>query len=75
MTTVTRAEKKTSKPCGDISILIVTVLLSAFGILAIYSASRYVAEKQYGDAWYFVKKQVLGFVLGVVAMLICGKFN
>ncbi len=66
---------KESKSKGDISILILTTLLAAFGIVAIYSASRYVAETQYGDRWYFVKKQLLGFVLGLFAMLLCRKFR
>ena len=60
---------------GDVSILILTSVLAAFGVLAIYSASRYVAKTQYGDGLYFVKKQLLGFVLGVVAMLLCGRLN
>ncbi|MBQ8405964.1 MAG: FtsW/RodA/SpoVE family cell cycle protein [Clostridia bacterium] len=67
--------RKASKPRGDISILILTFALAAFGVLAIYSASRYVAKTQYGDEWYFVKKQLLGLVLGTVAMLACGRLN
>lgn len=55
--------------------LIVTAALAAFGVVAIYSASAYVAKTQYGDAWYFVKKQGIGFVLGVAAMLFCGRIN
>lgn len=50
-------------------------MIAGFGILAIYSASSYVAKKQYGDELYFVKKQVLGFVLGLIAMLACGKID
>ncbi len=44
-------------------------------MLAIYSASSYVAKTQYGDEWYFVKKQLIGFVLGLVAMFFCAKFD
>ena len=55
--------------------MILTFILAAFGVLAIYSASRYTAKTQYGDEWYFVKKQLLGLVLGAVAMLICGRIN
>lgn len=43
--------------------------------MAIYSASSYVAKTQYGDALYFVKKQLLGFVLGCVAMFFCTKLS
>ena len=35
----------------------------------IYSASSYVGEVQYGDSLYFVKKQLLGVVLGAAAMV------
>ena len=54
---------------------VLTCILSGFGVLAIYSASRYVAKTQYGNEWYFVNKQLLGFVLGVAAMLFCGRLN
>lgn len=64
-----------NKPQGDVWILIFTVLLSGFGVLAIYSASNYVAKTQYGDSWYFVKKQLIGFVLGQLAMFLCSKIN
>ena len=67
--------KKSSKLKGDSSILFLTVFLAAFGIVAIYSASNYVAKTQYGDEWYFVKKQVLGFVFGSAAMWICSRLN
>ena len=56
-------------------IIWLTVLLAAFGILAIYSASRYVAQTQYQDSFYFVKKQLIGFVLGLAAMFFCAKFD
>ena len=56
-------------------ILILTTVLSAFGVLAVYSASGYVAKTQYGDEWYFVKKQVLGFVFGLIAMIFCGRLK
>ena len=52
-----------------------TTVWAGFGVGAIYSASRYVAETQYGDAWYFVKKQLVGFVLGFIAMLVCGRLD
>lgn len=64
-----------NKQHGDVSILIITACLAGFGVLAVYSASWYVAETQYGDKFYFAKKQLIGFILGVVAMLVCGKVD
>lgn len=70
-----RSLTKRNRPLGDISILIITVILAGFGVVAIYSASGYVAKTQYGDEWYFVKKQLIGFVLGIGAMLFCGSLK
>lgn len=50
------------------SVLISTIALSLFGILMIYSASSYSAELHTGDAFFYVKKQTLGFVVGLVTM-------
>ncbi len=44
-------------------------------MVAIYSASNYVAKTQCGDSWYFVKKQLLGFALGLVAMFACARLD
>ena len=67
--------KRANKARGDISILILTTFLAAFGVVAVYSASGYVAKTQYGDEFYFAKKQALGFGLGLVAMWLCSRFD
>ncbi|MDE6505191.1 MAG: putative lipid II flippase FtsW [Clostridia bacterium] len=60
--------KKQHTKAGDIPLLICVVLMSVFGCVMIYSASSYTAEVQYGDSLYFVKKQIIGVVLGIAAM-------
>ncbi|MBQ5927325.1 MAG: putative lipid II flippase FtsW [Clostridia bacterium] len=64
-----------NKNYGDITIPIVTLLLSAFGVLMVYSASFYTAKTQYGDGFFFAKKQLIGFVIGTVAMFSVGKID
>lgn len=49
--------------------------IALFGLVAVYSASNYTALTTYGDRWYFVKKQALGFVIGLPLMVVCGKMN
>ncbi|MBE7101223.1 MAG: putative lipid II flippase FtsW [Clostridiales bacterium] len=68
-------KKKKNKKHGNILILILTVGLAFFSLIAIYSASGYVAKTQYGDAWYFVRKQGVGFAVGLVVMLFCCRFD
>lgn len=70
-----RAERTNRRAVGDLSIPVVTLLLAAFGVLMVYSASSYTAKTQYGDEFYFIKKQLLGFVLGAIVMIFAGFFD
>lgn len=60
---------KSEKKAGDIPLLICVFLMACFGCVMIYSASSYIAEVQFGDSMYFVKKQLLGLFLGTAAMI------
>ena len=50
------------------NVIISTLALSLFGIVMIYSASSYSAELHTGDAFFYVKKQIIGFIAGLVTM-------
>lgn len=54
---------------GDIPLLVCIFLMVAFGCVMIYSASSYVGEVEYGDALFFVKKQIIGAVFGAAAFV------
>lgn len=49
-------------------LLVCVCVMVCFGCVMIYSASSYIAEVQYGDSLYFVKKQLLGVVAGGALM-------
>lgn len=59
---------------GQIAIPVLVVALSAFGVLMVYSASFYAAETVYGDKFYFMKKQLVGFIIGIGAMAAASLF-
>lgn len=63
------ALKVSKKPKLDYILLIATILLVAFGILMVYSASYYSAELHYGDDMFFAKKQIIGAVIGFICMI------
>jgi cell division protein FtsW (lipid II flippase) len=54
---------------ADYLLIISVLILSVIGTVFIYSASNYSAEATYGDPYYFVKKQVIGICLGIIAMI------
>ena len=64
-----------NKSDRGVSLYIAVTLLAIIGTVFIYSASNYSAQKTYNDAFYFVKKQIIGIVLGVVAMSITSIFD
>ena len=66
---------KIKKFQGDIWLIAAVFALSLFGILMIYSSSSYNASEQYGDSFYFVKKQVIGFVAGTVCCIAAAKMD
>lgn len=56
-------------------IIIATLLLGIIGLVFIYSASSYSAEKEFGDGLYYVKKQAIAFAAGIVLMIFGGKMK
>lgn len=50
-------------------VLISCVLIVLIGIVMVYSASCYNAEKNYGNSMFFVSKQIIGAVLGFGALI------
>ena len=57
----------------NIVLVSLVVFLCIFGMLMIYSASSYSSQMQFGDSLHFVKKQLFGFLLGIV--LFCVTYN
>jgi len=58
----------------DYSMLLITLCLVGFGMLMIYSASSYTSQLKSGNSTYFLRKQALGAIVGVVFMFIAIRF-
>ena len=59
----------------DRILLILVMGLVGFGLIMIYSASGIIALKNYGDSFYFLKKQIIWTVIATVAMLLISKVD
>lgn len=65
---------KTAKPLPqtyDVHLLFAVLFLVGIGIVMVYSASSAIALKRYGSDFYFLKKQALFSLLGIVALVVC----
>jgi cell division protein FtsW len=51
-------------------ILVASLLLTGFGVVAVYSASAIIAIDRHHDPYFFLKRQVLYAVLGGLAMIV-----
>lgn len=60
-------DQSPSRPM-DRTVLIVTYLLTLIGLIIMFSASGVLAETRYGDSTFFLKRQSLWLLLGLVAM-------
>ncbi len=53
----------------ELLVALLVLFLVGFGCIMVYSASSYSAEYRYGNEYFFLLKQLLGAVLGCVAMV------
>ena len=60
---------------SDIMLVIVMCALVAFGVLMVYSAGSYTAERIYGTKYYYVFKQLTGGALGLAAMFLFSRID
>lgn len=54
----------------DYGILIPTLLLAGFGLVAIYSSSSFLAEHKYGDSYFYLKRQGAFCLLGLCMLIV-----
>lgn len=59
----------------DWLLFITVILLAAFGLLMIYSASYVWANYKFNDPYKFVKAQGLFFIIGIILMIIIRKID
>ncbi len=60
---------------GDTLLLVAVALYALFGVVMVYSASCYNAAVLYGEAFYFFRKQLIGYVIGLIAMVGAGRLD
>ena len=59
----------------DIWLLTAALLLAGTGLIMVYSSSMYLSMRHYGHGSFYVKKQAINLLVGLVAMLMFAKLN
>lgn len=70
-----RRRKVHSEYFFDYSLLFIVLFLLGFGLIMIYSASSYEAYESYGDASYYLKRQLIADGMGLLAMTFLAFFD
>ncbi len=58
-----------------LSIFLLVCGLAIFGCIMVYSASSYIANYRYSNPYFYLTKQIIGAVLGIIAMFVCTFIN
>lgn len=59
----------------DYTLLFVLIILIGIGLILLYSTSAYNGQNKFQDAYYYVKKQGIATVLGIVGMFVIAKID
>jgi len=65
---------KDKKPFDFLLFVTVLILLS-MGLIMVFSASAPTAEKEYGNIYYYIKRQLVFAAIGMVAMLLAANYD
>jgi cell division protein FtsW len=59
----------------DFILYVTTITLLGIGLVMVFSASAVTANLNYGDAYYFFKKQLIWAIISLAAMIVVMKLN
>ncbi len=60
---------------GDLSIVLLVLILCLFGIIMVFSASYYVSINESGTPYAYLRRQLLWFTMGLAAMIILSRID
>jgi cell division protein FtsW len=64
------AEGSEHKKNYDLALLFLTFALIGIGLVMLYSSSSIIAQERFGDSMYFVKRQIVFALVGIVVLII-----
>ena len=68
-------KKETAKKTIDKKLLVLVLVLTFIGFVALADASAPLAEREFGDKFFFVKQQIMWAGIGIFSMILLSKIN
>ncbi|MFH1138919.1 MAG: putative lipid II flippase FtsW [Pseudomonadota bacterium] len=65
--------ERTKTPSWDYALILVSMSLIGLGLVMVFSSSSVLAQKRFGDPFYFFRPQIIYACLGLILMLIARK--
>ena len=65
-----KRKKEQTEYFFDYSLLFIVLFLMGFGLVMIYSASSYEAQQDFGSGTYYLRRQLIADILGLVVMIV-----
>jgi cell division protein FtsW len=67
--------KRKVRPDPDRTLLLITLLLLAVGLIMVFSSSFIVAEESMGDPYHYLKRQALWVAIGLAGMFLLSRID
>ncbi len=64
-----------NKKSPDFIFFLITILLLSIGVIMVFSSSAYTAARDMGDPYYYVRRQLIWAVLGLIGMGIISRID
>jgi cell division protein FtsW len=74
VTNMASNQHQTQRAPYDIQLLFPVLFLVGIGVVMVYSASSALALKKFGSDYFFLKKQAVFTLLGIIVLVICRHF-
>lgn len=68
-------EKNKTPEKFDIVFVLLVILFSGIGLITLYSGSISYAERLFGDPLYFIKRQSINLLIGLIALILCSSIS
>ncbi|MEG0230052.1 MAG: FtsW/RodA/SpoVE family cell cycle protein, partial [Oscillospiraceae bacterium] len=65
---------KEKKPPMDMVFFILVIAITCFGLVMLFSASYSYCYYRYGNSYFYIQRQFVWAVVGVVVMLVASRF-